>query len=186
MFDRDIARAADILGFSAREADRLRTLGPGEFFAFGPALAATPVLAKIDPTITTHLGRTPALRAAADIAGDEVHRLLDLDTLAEAPAPRDTTLTLRGTRALDAFLLDDAAPIAAAICGALRRIAPNATTASELARHLAVDRHAVDAALDILAALAAVDTMPRGEDRMARLHARLRARVSDVPVVGLS
>jgi hypothetical protein len=44
----------------------------------------------------------------------------------------------------------------------------------------------VDAALDILAALAAVDTMPRGEDRMARLHARLRARVSDVPVVGLS
>ncbi|MCH4554208.1 hypothetical protein, partial [Aestuariibaculum lutulentum] len=75
---------------------------------------------------------------------------------------------------------------AAAICGALRRIAPNATTASELAKHLAVDRQAVDAALDILAALAAVDTMPRGEDRMARLHARLRARVSDVPVVGLS
>ncbi|MCE3519717.1 hypothetical protein LXJ58_33735, partial [Escherichia coli] len=64
VFDRDIARAADILGFSAREADRLRTLGPGEFFAFGPALAATPVLAKIDPTITTHLGQTPALRAA--------------------------------------------------------------------------------------------------------------------------
>jgi hypothetical protein len=186
VFDRDIARAADILGFSAREADRLRTLGPGEFFAFGPALAATPVLAKIDPTITTHLGQTPALRAAADIAGDEAHRLLDLDTLAEAPAPRDTTLTLRGTRALDAFLLDDTAPVAAAICGALRRIAPNATTASELAKHLAVDRQAVDAALDILAALAAVDTMPRGEDRMARLHARLRARVSDVPVVGLS
>lgn len=70
VFDRDIARAADILGFSAREADRLRTLGPGEFFAFGPALAATPVLAKIDPTITTHLGQTPALRAAADIAGE--------------------------------------------------------------------------------------------------------------------
>ena len=186
VFDRDIARAADILGFSAREADRLRTLGPGEFFAFGPALTATPVLARIDPTITTHMGQTPALRAAADIAGDEAHRLLDLDTLAEAPAPRDTTLTLRGTRALDAFLLDDTAPVAAAICGALRRIAPNATTASELARHLAVDRQAVDAALDILAALAAIDTMPRGEDRMARLHARLRARVSDVPVVGLS
>jgi len=186
VFDRDIARAADILGFGAREADRLRLLEPGEFYAFGPALTATPTLARIDPTITSHLGQTPALHGAADIEAAEAERLLDLDALREAPARRDTALAIRGTRALDTFLLDDAAPVAAAICLALRRIAPNATTATELARHLALDAEAVDAALDLLALLSAIDTMPRGTDRMARLHARLRARLGDVPVVGLS
>ncbi|MCE3544515.1 hypothetical protein LXJ56_30515, partial [Escherichia coli] len=49
VFDRDIARAADLLGFPARDADRLRNLAPGDFFAIGPALSATPVLAHIDP-----------------------------------------------------------------------------------------------------------------------------------------
>ena len=44
----------------------------------------------------------------------------------------------------------------------------------------------MDAALDLLALLSAFDTMPRDTDRMARLHARLRARLGDVPVVGLS
>ena len=44
----------------------------------------------------------------------------------------------------------------------------------------------MDAGLDILAALSAVDTMPRGDDRIARLHARLRAKISDVAVVGLA
>lgn len=186
VFDRDIARAADILGFSRSEADRLRTLAAGEFYALGPALSRVPVLAKIDPTITEHLGATPALHAASDIVGAEAERLLDLSALREAPATRDASLAMKGTRALDAFLLDDAAPVATAICGALRRIAPNATTAAELARHLAMPREAVDQALDILAALNAVDTMPRGEDRMARLHARLRARLSDVAVVALA
>ena len=186
VFDRDIARAADILGFSRGEAERFRSLGAGEFYAFGPALSRTPVLAKIDPTITEHLGATPALHAAADIVGAEAEELLDLSGLREAPTTRDGALTIKGTRALDAFLLDDAAPVAAAICGALKRIAPNATTAVELTRHLATSRETVDQALDILAAINAVDTMPRGNDRMARLHARLRARVSDVSVVALA
>jgi len=186
VFDRDITRAADILGFTRTEAEKLRTLHPGEFYALGPALSRTPVLARIDDTITEHLGATPELHGAADLDSDEARRLLDLDHLREAPTTRDDTLKLRGSRALDAFLLDDAGPTATAICLALKRIAPNATTAVELTRHLGVSREAVDQALDVLAALSAVDTMPRGEDRMARLHARLRARVSDVPVVSLS
>jgi len=99
---------------------------------------------------------------------------------------RDTALTLKGTRALDAFLLDPSAPHAASIIGALRRIAPNATTANDLAGHLGCPREAIDNALDMLAAIAAVDTMPRGEDRIARLHARLRAKISDIPVVALA
>ena len=48
-------------------ADLLRNLAPGDFFAMGPALSATPVLAHIDPTITEHLGKTPELRAAASV-----------------------------------------------------------------------------------------------------------------------
>jgi len=36
-----------------------------------------------------------------------------------------------------------------------------------------------------VSAIAAVDTMPKGDDRIARLHARLRARLSDVAVVSL-
>ena len=83
VFDRDIARAADLLGFPARDADLLRNLAPGDFFAMGPALSATPVLAHIDPTITEHLGKTPELRAAASVDADEAAKLLDLAGLAE-------------------------------------------------------------------------------------------------------
>lgn len=40
--DVDMKRAADELGFSGRDDQaRLRTLAPGEFFAFGPALSPT-------------------------------------------------------------------------------------------------------------------------------------------------
>lgn len=187
VFDRDIARAADLLGFSAKEADRLRKLAPGEFFAMGPAMSPLPVLAHMEETITEHLGATPKLTAAAAIDSDEAEKLLDLSALREVSnGSRDTALTLKGTRALDAFLLDPSAPHAASIIGALRRIAPNATTANDLAGHLGCPREAVDNALDMLAAIAAVDTMPRGEDRIARLHARLRAKISDIPVVALS
>lgn len=186
VFDRDIARAADILGFTRSEAEKLRTLQPGDFYALGPALSRGPVLGHIDETITAHLGATPELHAAADIDGAEAERLLDLDGLREAHGPREEVLKVRGMRALDAFLLDAAAPVASAICLALKTISPNATTAEELVRHLDVSAEAVDQALDVLSALGAIDTMPRGEGRMARLHSRLRAKLSDVPVAMLS
>lgn len=187
VFDRDIARAADLLGFSSKDADHLRKLAPGEFYAMGPAMAAVPLLAKIDPTITEHLGATPALQAAADLDDAEAERLLDLATLKEMPGGhRDGAAAMRGVRALDSFLVDPAAPAAAAIIAALTRIAPNATTAADLAAHLSVERDAVDAALDLLSALNAIDTMPRADHRIARLNARLRARISDVAVVGLA
>lgn len=186
VFDRDIARAADLLGFERSRADSLRTLRPGEFFAFGPALSAEPALALIDQTITEHLGATPELLEAGGHTSDEAAKLLALDGLQDTgTAPRDRHLVAKGAKALDAFLMDPAAPAAARIVEALRKIAPNATTAGDLAAHLAIEREQVDSALDMLAALAAVDTMPRGEGRIARLAARLRARASDIPVVGL-
>lgn len=187
VFDRDIARAADLLGFDGRDAERLRQLQPGEFFAFGPALSPTPVMAKIDVTITEHLGATPDLLEASGIDRDAARDLLALETLREtAAAPRDPHLIQKGTRALDAFLLDPSAAAAVRIIEALRRIAPNATTATDLSAHLALDREQIDSALDMLAGLAAVDTMPRGEGRIARLAARLRLRTAEMPVVALS
>lgn len=185
--DRDVARAAKLLGFSAKHADRLRLIDPGEFFAMGPALSRSAVLAKIDPTITEHLGATPELKAASAIHGEEAERLLDLAALREVQQrPRDGALAIRGTRALDAFLLEPIAPTAASIIGVLKTISPNATTAEQLAGHLGVEREKVDHALDVLAALSAVDTMPRDEGRIARLHARLRAKITDLPVVALA
>lgn len=186
VFDRDIARAADLLGFDGKRADLLRSLGPGEFFAFGPALCREPMLVKVDPTITEHHGATPDLVEASGLSMEEAQRLLALEDLRETSAtPRDQHLVVKGTRLLDAFLMDPAATAAVRIVEALRRIAPNATTAGDLASHLAVDREQVDSALDMLAGISAVDTMPRGENRIARLHARLRQRASDIPVVAL-
>lgn len=187
VFDRDIARAAALLGFDAKDSDRLRTLKPGDFIAFGPALAAHPALALIAPTVTEHFGATPDLVAAADLTIEEAGALLNLGDLAERGGHvRDATLQLKGARALDAFLLDPAAPVAIAIIEALRKIAPNATTAAELSRHLGRDGEVIQSALDILSALSAIDAGLRGENRIVRLHARLRQRAADIPVVALA
>ncbi len=59
-------------------------------------------------------------------------------------------------------------------------------SSADLAVHLGHPREVVDNALDMLAAVAAVDTMPRGDERIARLHARLRAKICEMPVVALA
>lgn len=187
VFDRDIARAADLIGFSVKDADLMRRLAPGEFYAFGPALSPTPTLIKVHATITEHFGATPTLQEGSALSGDEADQLLDLGALKETShGTRDTALVMKGTRALDAFLLDPAAVTAARIVDSLRKISPNATTAADLAAHLAAEPDDVDSALDMLGAIQAIDSMPRGEGRIARLHARLRQRASDIPVVALS
>lgn len=187
VFDRDIHRAADLLGFDKQNTERFRTLRPGEFFAFGPALCSRPKLVRMDAAITPHIGSTPELVESAAMDADEAGRLLDLDALRETAATsRDSKLVLKGRGAIDAFLLDPHAVAAARIVNALREISPSATTSADLARHLAEEPNEVDDAIDVLQALGAVETMPRGEGRIARLHSRLRQRISDISVVGLS
>ena len=186
VFDRDVKRAGDLLGFDAKQADWLRKLAPGEFYAFGPALAHTPVLLRIDPTITTHTGSTPELLSAADLDGDERKRILDVEAMCDRATPRASAPVLRGNRALDCFLLDEAAGPAARIVAALRRISPNATTSTDLTNHLGISADSTDAGLDLLASLGAVDTEPRREGRIARLSPRLRVRTGSIPVVGLA
>jgi hypothetical protein len=187
IFDRDVARAADLLGFGSERAAVLRTLRPGEFYALGPALCPLPELVRIAPTVTRHVGATPELVASADVTRDEARSLLDLDALRELGRTTAAAMPGRaGVRALDGFLLDQHAAAAARVVASLRAITPNATTAADLARHLALEAEAVHGALDLLAVAGAVDTMPRGDDRIARLSARLRLRVSDTTVVGLA
>ncbi len=187
IFDRDVARAADLLGFGTDKAAKLRDLRPGEFFALGPALCSRPALVRIAPTITTHTGATPDLVTSADVTPDEARSLLDLDSLREAgrlPAP--SVAGREGARALDTFLLDQHAAAAARVVAALRVISPNSATAADLARHLGMEPEAIHGALDLLASTGAVDTMPRGDSRIARLSARVRLRGADANVVGLA
>jgi hypothetical protein len=53
--DLDVKRAADELGMGSREAlQSLRTLDPGEFYTFGPALSRSPERVTIGPVVTSH------------------------------------------------------------------------------------------------------------------------------------
>lgn len=186
IFDRDVARAADLLGFTGARAAQLRDLKPGQFFALGPALSNRPVLAHIGETSTAHLGATPDLLGPSGATLDEASALLDLGDMLEAGTSRSDGVALRGGRMLDAFLLDAAAAPAVRIIVSLRSIAPNATTSAELARHLGVSIEEIDAGLDLLAHLGAADTMPKADDRIARLSSRLRLRGAGAQVMGLA
>jgi len=159
---------------------------PEEFYAFGPALCKLPTLVRIAPAVTRHLGATPDLMASADVTPEEARGLLELDALRDAGRAASPVLPVHGgLRALDGFLLEPHAADAVRIVAALRAISPNATTAADLARHLGAATDAIHGALDLLGSAGAVDTMPRGEARIARLSARLRLRGSDANVVGL-
>lgn len=52
--DVDMKRAGDELGLVAKSYDVLRTLDPGEFYAFGPALCRTVTKTKIGDVVTHH------------------------------------------------------------------------------------------------------------------------------------
>ncbi len=186
VFDRDVTRAGDLLGFGSDRAAALRDLRPGEFFAFGPALCRLPTLVRIAPTVTRHVGATPDLVASANVTPDEARGLLDLDALRDAGRAAPALPVRGGLRALDGFLMELHAADAVRVVAALRAISPNATTAADLSRHLGAEMDAVHGALDLLGSAGAVDTMPRGEARIARLSARLRLRASDTNVVGLA
>jgi hypothetical protein len=187
VFDRDVARAADLLGFGSEHAQRLRQMPPGDFYAFGPALAPVPQLAHVGETVTHHTGGTPRLLGSAYVDAAEAHRLLDLEAMQEAGAVErpQAAAGRSGGRALESFLIEPAAAPAVRIVEALVKITPNATTGEQLAAHLALEAKEIDAGLDLLAAIGAVDTMPRGESRIARLSAKMRVRIIPTAVVGL-
>lgn len=153
----------------------------------GPALSPTPVLSKIDPPITRHIGATPELLGSADITPEEAERLLGLAAMKEITTKRtDKTIPIRGTQALDALLLDPTAGDAVRIVQSLARISPNATTSDELAAHLGADTQAIHDALDTLSAIGVIDTGHREPARVARLSARLRQKHTGIDIIGLA
>jgi hypothetical protein len=186
IFDRDIARAADLLGWSVDRAGVLRDLAPGQFIAIGPALSLLPTTVAIGATETDHVGRTPRLTPAAAIEPDKARELLKLDTLKEATTGRRVEFTGRGVRNFDLFLLETDAALASRIVASLKGISPNATTTKDLAQHLAVDDAAITTALDLLLRWGAVECIVREDARIARLSARLRYKIAATPVVGLA
>ncbi len=189
VFDRDIARAADILGYSNDKASLLRNLTPGQFIALGPALSRRPTRVQIAETMTEHLGAAPELLPSAGHDAETAHKLLQVDALRDvggASQLNSQPISGGGRAILDTFLLEPAGSLAVRVIGALRPISPNAATIPDLCRHLTADRDDVQSAIDLLSRLGAVDAMPRADDRIVRLSARLRLRLSNTQVVGLS
>jgi hypothetical protein len=89
--DVDVKRAGDELGLVARDALlALRTLAPGEFFAFGPALRAIPERLSVGPVATTHPKAGQRLLQAPPPASAKVReqlaKLADLQKDAEQEA----------------------------------------------------------------------------------------------------
>lgn len=186
----DILTAGEILGFSRDRAALLRDLEPGQFVAFGPAISRTPRFIKICSTITEHAGATPELRPSAGLAPSDARKLLEVDealndsaVLEKASAGAATAQVGRG--ALDTFLLEPAAGLAVRVVEALIPIMPNATTVSGLGRRLNAETPEINEAVEILIRVGAIEVMPRGEERLARVSKRLRLRATPVQVVEL-
>jgi hypothetical protein len=105
--DVDMKRAADELGFSGREEQHaLRTLPPGEFFAFGPALAESVTRMRVGTVATTHPkvgARSAPVPAARETARAVLAQLADLPREAEEEARTVESLGRR-VRELEAEL----------------------------------------------------------------------------------
>ncbi len=105
--DVDMKRAADELGFSGREEQHaLRTLPPGEFFAFGPALAESVTRMRVGTVATTHPkvgARSAPVPAARETVRAVLAQLADLPKEAEEEARTVESLGRR-VRELEAEL----------------------------------------------------------------------------------
>ncbi|MDH5633082.1 MAG: DUF87 domain-containing protein [Gammaproteobacteria bacterium] len=89
--DVDVKRAADELGLTAKEAvQALRSLEPGAFFAFGPAISQTVIKTTVGPVATTHPKAGGRLLAKPPAPSARVKTILaklgDLPKEAEAEA----------------------------------------------------------------------------------------------------
>lgn len=101
--DVDVARAADELGMSKRDAiDALRNLAPGQFFAYGPALSRSVERVSVGPVQTTHpkAGQrlmTPPPPASSKLKA-QLAKLADLQREAEQEAHTVEELKAENTK----------------------------------------------------------------------------------------
>lgn len=100
--DIDMRRSAEELGFTAREDQQsLRSLKPGQFFAFGPALSDTVTRVEIGPVETTHPKVGSRHLVTPPPAREKVKRVLAklADLPAEAEQERQDAKELRSDNA---------------------------------------------------------------------------------------
>lgn len=73
--DTDVKRAGDDLGFDKAQRFALKTLKPGDFFAYGPAISNEVILVHGPPVITTH-PKAGKITAAPPPPPDEIRAVL--------------------------------------------------------------------------------------------------------------
>lgn len=90
--EEDLKRAADELALNKDSAKALRSLEPGTFWAYGPAIAAEPVFVHTG-TVATHPPKRGASREAAPATPDAVKKVLaELADLPKKAADEEHTL----------------------------------------------------------------------------------------------
>lgn len=188
VFDRDAARAGDLLGLGAFEIERLRTLLPGQFLASGPAITTKSIMFRFDKPITAGPGGAPPLKEPNPVLLAEARSLLDIDNLQEPEQKAYPFSPLRGSeaRGLDLFLFQPHAEKAVQVFQALARISPHATSLAELAAHTGWTTEVIANTLDILSFSGAIDVMSRDGERIARLSNRTRPKAVAVSIVNLA
>lgn len=102
--DVDMKRAGDELGFEKQDRLKLRTLRPGEFFAYGPAITKDVVAVHVGPVVTSHPKAGTSLRHRTAPPTRRVKKLLPklADLPAEAEQRELTTKELKRQHAVDA------------------------------------------------------------------------------------
>lgn len=100
IFDRDLERAGDVLGFTAGHSRALRTLADGEFVGIGPAFnIAGRSRFKAAGVETRHKGEAPKIEAPPPISAAEAIALLGaVEAAAEAEEPVEVRVRVGGKR----------------------------------------------------------------------------------------
>lgn len=97
--DIDVRRAADELGMTLKEAmPKLRTLKPGEFYCFGPALHEYPIKISVGPVKTSHPKAGQRLMKAPPAPSQKILKVLATlgDLPKEAAQEAQTLEDMRG------------------------------------------------------------------------------------------
>jgi DNA helicase HerA-like ATPase len=151
--DLDIKRAAETIGWDGRRAsDRLPLLEAGSFVAVGPAFTTSPVVAKIGPVTSRHIGATPTIAAPVATTDEAARGVIDLEGLMRESAEghSDDPRLVTGQRAVRAFVRDPGFVAASAVYRALKQLLPNGAMVGDLSAHLGFDSGDVATAVALL------------------------------------
>jgi len=108
-FTVDVRRAAETLGFGRGQAESLKRLDPGQFWAFGPAVSREPLLVRTGAVLTSHPepgGIAPPAPPAPEAIRSLLSELGDLSPASDAEGEASAAPCDHGV--IDALLLGNA------------------------------------------------------------------------------